>query len=203
MVPEQANLIPAESLSALVDGEVGGQHQLASMPSSVRSDWDSYQTIGHVLRATSSAAAYGADPAFVERVMQRLKHETIQPSLPLPLPLSPSDMSTAVNTVASQHAVAANDGVFRWKLVAGFASFSAVAMFAWTLTGNLPASQQQLAAQPANTELLVVSPQGPMVRDARLEELLSAHKQLGGTSLQAPSGFLRNAGFDSTSSGQR
>ena len=130
--------------------------------------------------------------------MQRLTHETIQPSLPL----SPSEMNTAVNTVASQHAVAANDGIFRWKLVAGFASFSAVAMFAWTLTSNPPASQQ-LAAQPANTELLVASPQGPMVRDARLEELLSAHKQLGGTSLQAPSGFLRNAGFDSTSSGQR
>ena len=198
MVPEQANLTPAESLSALVDGEVGAQHRLASMPSSVCSDWDSYQTIGHVLRATSSAAAHGADPAFVERLMQRLTHETIQPSLPL----SPSEMNTAVNTVASQHAVAANDGIFRWKLVAGFASFSAVAMFAWTLTSNPPASQQ-LAAQPANTELLVASPQGPMVRDARLEELLSAHKQLGGTSLQAPSGFLRNAGFDSTSSGQR
>ena len=199
MVPEQANLTPAESLSALVDGEVGAQHRLASMPSSVCSDWDSYQTIGHVLRATSSAAAHGADPAFVERLMQRLKHETIQPALPL----SPLNMDTAVNTVASQHAVAANDGIFRWKLVAGFASFSAVAVFAWTLTSNSAAPQQQLAAQPANTELLVASPQGPMVRDARLEELLSAHKQLGGTSLQAPSGFLRNAGFDSTSSGQR
>ena len=200
MLPEQANLTPAESLSALVDGEVGAQHLLASMPSSVRSDWDSYQTIGHVLRAPSSAAAHGADPAFVERLMQRLKHETFEPALPL----AAAVMNTAVNTVASQDAVAANDGVFRWKLVAGFASFSAVAVFAWTLTSNPPTSQQQqLAAQPSNTELLVASPQGTMVRDARLEELLSAHKQLGGTSLQAPSGFLRNAGFDSTSSGQR
>ena len=36
-----------------------------------------------------------------------------------------------------------------------------------------------------------------MVRDARLEELLAAHKQFGATSaLQEPSGFLRNATFE-------
>jgi sigma-E factor negative regulatory protein RseA len=35
------------------------------------------------------------------------------------------------------------------------------------------------------------------VRDARLEELLSAHKQFGATSaLQESSGFLRNATFE-------
>ena len=43
----------------------------------------------------------------------------------------------------------------------------------------------------------MTSPQGPVVRDARLEELLAAHKQFGATSaLQEPSGFLRNATFD-------
>jgi sigma-E factor negative regulatory protein RseA len=36
-----------------------------------------------------------------------------------------------------------------------------------------------------------------MVRDARLEELLAAHKEFGGASaLQMPSGFLRNATFE-------
>jgi sigma-E factor negative regulatory protein RseA len=36
-----------------------------------------------------------------------------------------------------------------------------------------------------------------MVRDARLEELLAAHRQLGSNSaLQLPSGFLRNATFE-------
>ncbi len=36
-----------------------------------------------------------------------------------------------------------------------------------------------------------------MLRDARLDELMAAHKQFGGTSaLQKPAGFLRNATFD-------
>jgi sigma-E factor negative regulatory protein RseA len=43
----------------------------------------------------------------------------------------------------------------------------------------------------------VDSPAGPMVRDARLEEMLAAHKEVGGMSaLQVPSGFLRNATFE-------
>ncbi|MDB5931304.1 MAG: anti sigma-E protein RseA, partial [Polaromonas sp.] len=45
--------------------------------------------------------------------------------------------------------------------------------------------------------ILVSSPQGPIVRDARLEELLAAHKQFGATSaFQESSGFLRNATFE-------
>jgi sigma-E factor negative regulatory protein RseA len=36
-----------------------------------------------------------------------------------------------------------------------------------------------------------------MIRDPRLDELLAAHRQLGGASaLQAPAGFLRNATFE-------
>jgi len=37
-----------------------------------------------------------------------------------------------------------------------------------------------------------------MLRDARLDALLAAHKQFGGASaLQVPAGFLRNATFES------
>jgi sigma-E factor negative regulatory protein RseA len=41
-------------------------------------------------------------------------------------------------------------------------------------------------------------PRAPaMLRDPRLDQLLAAHRQLGGaTALQAPSGFLRNATFE-------
>ena len=35
-----------------------------------------------------------------------------------------------------------------------------------------------------------------MLRDPRLDELLAAHRQLGGAALQMPSGFLRNATFE-------
>ncbi|MCZ8254264.1 MAG: anti-sigma factor, partial [Polaromonas sp.] len=100
--------------------------------------------------------------------------------------------------VPHRHAPAANDGNFRWKLVAGIASLAAVSAIAWNATGLLaPATAPQLAQAPVSQQVVVASPQGPVVRDARLEELLAAHKQLGGTSaLQEPSGFLRNATFE-------
>jgi sigma-E factor negative regulatory protein RseA len=102
---------------------------------------------------------------------------------------------------------ASNDSSFRWKLVAGFVSMAAVLAVAWnTGSGVLaPSAAPQLAqsaapqlARPeAPQQVLVMSAQGPVVRDARLQELLAEHKQFGGTSaLQMPSGFLRNATFE-------
>ena len=65
------------------------------------------------------------------------------------------------------------------------------------------AAGPQLARTEAPQQVLVMSDQGPMVRDARMMELLAEHKQFGGTSaLQMPSGFLRNATFE-TSQGER
>jgi sigma-E factor negative regulatory protein RseA len=75
----------------------------------------------------------------------------------------------------------------------------------------LQASQgaAQLAAVPSQAEIVGRAsgsePQSreaaaapAMLRDSRLDELLAAHKQFGGTSaLQMPAGFLRNATFDS------
>ena len=196
MIHTQANLSSAESLSALVDGDFDSHVVTSALDDRMRADWNSYQAIGDVLRAPSAAASkavYGADAAFVQRLMQRLENEKIE-NLPPRL--------TGV-FVAKPHAAAANDATFRWKLVAGFASFGAMAAVAWSLVSAPGGAPEQLAKNAAATELVVTSSQGPMVRDARLEELLSAHKQLGGTSLQAPSGFLRNAGFESTNNGQR
>jgi sigma-E factor negative regulatory protein RseA len=45
--------------------------------------------------------------------------------------------------------------------------------------------------------VVVQTAQGQVLRDARLEQLLSEHRQFGGMSaLQAPAGFLRNATYD-------
>ena len=112
---------------------------------------------------------------------------------------------------------AANASVFRWKMVAGFASLAAVAAIGWTSMSTL---QDGGALNPAGGAQLVLSPEpGPggaataapgvavadadtgsqvMIRDPRLDELLAAHKQFGSTSaLQMPAGFLRNATFES------
>jgi sigma-E factor negative regulatory protein RseA len=65
-----------------------------------------------------------------------------------------------------------------------------------------PEHRGQSAAAPATEPVtaqgaaLAQAPQ-VMLRDARLDALMAAHKQFGGTSaLQMPAGFLRNATFD-------
>lgn len=57
---------------------------------------------------------------------------------------------------------------------------------------NMAASAMAASASTAGNEAVPV-----MIRDPHLDELLAAHKQMGGTSaLQMPSGFLRNATFE-------
>ena len=115
-------------------------------------------------------------------------------------------------------APAANDSVFRWKMVAGFASVAAVAAVAWSVVGGnglLPDQGAVLAAAPVNrgsvpsvgatTQFLasapepvwVSTPQGVVLRDPRMEELMRTHRQSGGgPALQVPAGFLRAATHD-------
>ena len=195
-----------ELLSALADGELAmgsadagiadAGLQDVFLSSALHGDWNSYQVIGHVLRGGAGASgSLGADPAFLQRLNMCLADEKIA----LLLPTTASDIR-----VALPNQPAANEGVFRWKLVAGFASLSAALVIAWNFVGTPDASTAlQLSQSPVAEQVVVASPQGPMVRDARLEELMTAHKQLGGSSLQAPSGFLRNAGFDNLQSSRR
>lgn len=102
------------------------------------------------------------------------------------------------------HGTAEIDTRPRWKLLAGVASIAAVGAIAWSLVGGLsglsgpsgPAGPVPAAAQ------LAQAPEQPqvMIRDPRLDAMLAAHKQFGGTSaLQMPAGFLRNATFESPS----
>ena len=141
--------------------------------------------------------ARGAELDFLGRLNKRLAQEPgVQVS-------AGSQGATSVKALRSAAAVAhhrgraSNDGNFRWKLVAGLASLAAVSAIAWNASGLLgPVSSPQLA-QASSAQVVVSSPQGPMVRDTRLEELLAAHKQLGAASaLREPSGFLRNATFE-------
>ena len=191
----------SELLSALADGELtmntaeaGSQDGFLS--SALHGDWNSYQVIGHALRGDAGASgSLGADPAFLERLNMRLADEKIA---------SVMWATPGGARVGLANQPAANEGVFRWKMVAGFASVSAALVIAWNFVGTPDASKAlQLSQNPVVEQVVVASPQGPMVRDARLEELMTAHKQLGGSSLQAPSGFLRNAGFDNLQGSRR
>jgi len=190
----------SELMSALADGQLRGEDFAAALHASRHDEsaaacWDTYHLIGDALR--SSQGVRGADRAFLDRLNQRMAKEALPGVKPGPAPAQP-----LAQALPPDRGQAANDGEFRWKLVAGFASLAAVSAIAWNAASLLaPAAAPQLAqapASPASPQVVVVaSPQGPVVRDARFEELLAAHKQLGGTSaLQEPSGFLRNATFE-------
>jgi sigma-E factor negative regulatory protein RseA len=90
-------------------------------------------------------------------------------------------------------------------MVAGVASFTAVLGIAWGVAGGAGQGGGVLAVAPVsapmvladNAAVLVSTPQGQVLRDARLQELMQTHRQLGGASaLQAPAGFLRTSTLD-------
>ena len=200
----------SELLSALADGHLRGDefaHALRACQDdeSALSHWNTYHLIGDVLRSPESAlpaSGSSASLAFLDRLNQRLALETGAPEVFTErAPVDAADLPLAATRHRQE---AANDAGFRWKLVAGLASLAAVSAIAWNASGLFgPAPSAQLA-QTAPAPLVVASPQGPMVRDARLEELLAAHRQLGAaTALQEPSGFLRNAAFDLSQDARR
>jgi sigma-E factor negative regulatory protein RseA len=137
---------------------------------------------------------HGADMAFLARLNQRLagKPRRLAPSRPA----RPLWFMRLLPCLPPQRGRQRRR--FPLEAGGGLASLAAVSAIAWNAAGLLsPAAAPQLAQAPLSQQVVVASPQGPMVRDARLEELLAAHKQLGGTSaLQEPSGFLRNATFE-------
>ncbi len=196
-----------EQLSALVDGEL----EVAAATALWKQDdaggdelcatWARYHLIGDALRGAPSQVADGAR---VSAIMQRVRDERLAASAPAVAP---------VPVVVMPHRIeAANDSVFRWKMLAGFASLAAVVAVAWNMSGTgdsgaavgpqwAQAPAQVAPTVVANVEtaepVVVLGQQGPILRDQRLEELMAAHRQVGGMSaLQMPAGFLRNAAFD-------
>ena len=217
----QDKLLSREQVSALADGQLGGAEfadALAALETSedALAAWHCYHLVGDVLRSGDLGDSRG-DMAFLSRLRGRL-------ASPVGLQLNDEavvmddfragqvlpDAAVAASNVLSS--ASANDSSGRWKLMAGLASLVAVAVVGWHLSSGDAAlgAASPLAAAPGGSTALVAStaPTGPtgmagppvMLRDARLDELLAAHKQFGGTSaLQMPAGFLRNATFETPS----
>lgn len=201
-----------EQVSALADGQLRGDSFAQAVSQvcddeALRTTWQTYHLIGDVLRSGAHAPC-SESTAFMSKLQQRLAAE--QPiAKPLPMPVAP---------IVAARVEAANEPVFRWKLVAGAASLAAAAAIGWNWVGmggatpGAQLAQQQQSApviavastQSAPVALLepsrVVVGNTPqvMLRDPRLDQLLEAHQQAGGAS-QMPSGFLRNATFEGSS----
>lgn len=200
----------AESASALVDGQLPAASAAAALDwvcqtSEGRWHWQSCHIIGEVLRS-GEASAPARDAEFLQGLQARLQRE------PLPVAASITTFSIAESPIPMRASgifeskpEAANESMFRWRLIAGVAALGLVAVLGWhvedgagaRLAGLRPAAQPVLAltAEPAAAVEAAGAPR--MLRDPQLDALLAAHKQVGGASaLQMPSGFLRNATFE-------
>ncbi len=207
-----------ELISALADGQLASDDFAAVLAiceadEQALASWNAYHLIGDVLRSPGLAPQV-SDAAFLGRLRTRLADEpAIDARREVPAVSAGVTATPGAWTDAGREA--SNDSSFRWKLVAGFVSLAAVVAVAWNTGSGLlaPSAAPQLAQSAApqlarpeapQQQVLVMSAQGPVVRDARLQELLAEHKQFGGTSaLQMPSGFLRNATFEPAQDARR
>lgn len=205
-----------ELLSALVDSHLTSEECIAILDAckhdfSLLNQWNAYHMVGDVLRSSAPGVAQGADMAFVSRVQHCLASEAalagkaLRSHSPLRLQSSEQGIVLAQLDTTAPDQNAANDGSYRWKMVAGFASLAAVCAVAWGAFGLLSRTDApQLALDLGKAQVVVPSPMGLMVRDTRLEEQLADHRQLGGAAaLQMPSGFFRNAAFETSKNGGR
>ena len=182
-------LLALELVSALADGQLAALDCGAAITAALADDagrtaWDQYHLIGDVLRSADLAAPIefvGGRAPLVGAVMRRVAAEPAFPAAQVP------------RRRVRQFGLAAANGAWGWKLISGCASLAAVVAIGWSLTsGHSPDAVQ--ASVPA---AVVPDQEAVMVRDPRLDELLAAHRQFGGTSaLQGPAGFLRNATFE-------
>lgn len=198
---DKMNSISNERVCGLVDGHVqdgdyAQDFDALLADSQAMKTWHAYHVIGDVLRSAELAPT-GSDQAFLQRLEQKLAQEPVRPRVLAEVQGEPS--------IAGQSVSSANASVFRWKMlasVAGFAFVGVLGLNLWTQTS--PRGDAQLASQgapasrvTATTLVASETPAGAMLRDPRLDELMAAHRQLGGHSaLQVPAGFLRNATYE-------
>lgn len=194
-------------ISDLVDGRLAGQEldgALASMSDDEAcAQWRMYHLIGDTLRARE-LCQFDCDTDFVTRLRGKLGPQDAAEVEQRPVTRAAPMIDTAQP--------AANEGNFRWKLVAGMASFLAVAAIGWTVVGApggaagagatgpvlaaAQASAEEAAARPVVASALV----GHADRDAELGHLLAAHRQMAGdAALDDMTGFIHNVAFEDTS----
>ncbi|MCY7318874.1 MAG: sigma-E factor negative regulatory protein [Ramlibacter sp.] len=188
-----------EMISALADGQLRGEAlerviRTVATDAQARNAWHTYHLIGDVLR-TGDLRTGTPPAAFLAGFQVRLEREQVDTAqVVAPVAASALNLPVASPRQFDPLREPANDGSFRWKLVAGFASLAAVAAVGWSTVGGIGRSDQ-----PQLATVAPVAPGRPavMLRDPGLDEMLAAHRQLGGASaLQTPAGFLRNATFE-------
>ncbi len=216
LTDSEQRLAARERLSELVDGELDGRAVAQACgqwreSAEAQSTWHAYQLIGDVLRSDDLAGDPVHDARFLAAFRARLATE---PVVLAPQPLESSLLGAQIAPAGVAHG--ASGGRWSWKLPAAVAAgFMAVAgvLVLTSAPGTLPGlatadtlaraapaqgvaqvATASLQAGPTATEPQTLVASGQLIRDARLDRYLDAHKQFAGSSaLGVPSGFLRSA----------
>ncbi|MEP7301995.1 MAG: RseA family anti-sigma factor [Caldimonas sp.] len=201
----------AERLSALIDGETDAAASAAACAgwksdAELRRIWHAWQLIGDVLRSDDLASNAAHDQRFLLALRERMAAEPVVLA-PAPVPVAASGRLDADSRSARSSP--------RWLLPSAVAAgfMLVVGTFAVLRPGALPAPPAPALAladttgvasslrpvalrEPVDPAPAVVV-NGKLIRDARLDRYLAAHKQFAGSSaLGLPSAFLRSATVD-------
>lgn len=210
-----------QRLSCLADGELDDAVELEAAlaeagSAEAQACWRTYSLIGDVLRAPELAQSH-CNAAWLQQLRERLRQEQAGQALPQ------AGQGEPLRADLTQQP-AANDGIFRWKMVAGLASFAAVAAIGWNLLGSVQPgaaggdavlAQSEEAVQPAaaNVQQVAVSepersrpsqawrpaqpPYSVVLRNPELDRLLAQQATANqDAAARRASEFFRNAGYD-------
>lgn len=214
------NALATEHLSSLADGELNADEVAAACAGwrdseAVRARWHSYQLIGDVLRSEDFASTASRDASFLAALRTRLAAEPVvlaPEPLATPLPTWPA---VANGGRVGGAAAAARDKRGWWMapsaVAAGFVVIAGMLMLTQapktgesliaSTTSVVPAKAGVMLAAvpslPASASVVeppVLADDAQVIRDARLDRYLAAHKQFAGSSvLGMSSGFVRAA----------
>ena len=178
-----------QALSSLMDGdlpagELAGVIARFCADDALRADWHAYHLIGDVLRSDDLATAPARDTRFLQALRSRLEQEGAlaqqdaapwlatapRPPMPMPVPVSAS-------ASASVSAAPVRRRLSGWMaapaaVAAGFVVVAAV------LVGN-KALLSPPTAEAVFAQQMASPASGVLVRDARLDRYLAAHRNLG------------------------
>ncbi|MFT3956792.1 MAG: sigma-E factor negative regulatory protein [Piscinibacter sp.] len=192
-----------EHLSALVDGELASEDVRRACAAwrgdaVSRQTWHAYQLIGDVMRSDDLASPPARDEAFLQRLRERLSDE--------PVVLAPQAAPAAAGLM-----VANGRRLRRWHagaaVAAGFVAVAGVLVVTRepapqpvpALASAPPAVVPVVASADGGVEQATFVTDGKVIRDARLDRYLAAHKNFAGASaLGVPSAFLRSATTDAS-----
>jgi sigma-E factor negative regulatory protein RseA len=201
-----------ERLSAILDGEatpsefnewLAAQQEAPEQRSLAREAWHVYHLIGDVMRSEELARASRAD-VFLDGVRERLRHEPVVLTPTAPVPRARAARRAWRTPIAAAAGVAAVAGALivlrlgEVGLEGGAPAATLAQQSAPDSAAAVPAVNRVANPPAPASELRVVQGDQTLIRDARLDDYLAAHKQFGGGAAlgSAPSVFLRHAAHD-------